>query len=98
MAAREVPRPLLRREPAPEGGLLRRGGARPHGLATAKIHGKELSFNNLLDLDGALRLLFDSARGCVILKHNNPCGAAVRRGLERAYELALARPVSAFGG
>ena len=51
-------------------------------LATAKLrHGKELSYNNLLDLDSALRLVrqFAEPAAC-ILKHNNPCGAADRRG------------------
>ena len=85
---REVPRPLLRREPAPEGGALRRVGAASStcSRASRKLHGKELSFNNVLDLDSARRLLdeFDEP-ACVIVKHNNPCGAAVgddgRRGL-----------------
>jgi phosphoribosylaminoimidazolecarboxamide formyltransferase/IMP cyclohydrolase len=70
-------------------------------LATAKLrHGKELSYNNLLDLDSALRLvrLFSEPAAC-ILKHNNPCGAAVAAetasAFERAYE---GDPVSAFGG
>jgi phosphoribosylaminoimidazolecarboxamide formyltransferase/IMP cyclohydrolase len=70
-------------------------------LATASVlHGKELSYNNLLDLDSALRLirLFDEPAAC-ILKHNNPCGASVaadtRAAFERAYE---GDPVSAFGG
>ncbi|MHB1561907.1 MAG: bifunctional phosphoribosylaminoimidazolecarboxamide formyltransferase/IMP cyclohydrolase, partial [Isosphaeraceae bacterium] len=70
-------------------------------LATASVrHGKELSYNNLLDLDSALRLirLFAEPAAC-ILKHNNPCGAAVAddpaSAFERAYE---GDPVSAFGG
>ena len=76
---------------------------RPAGpnLATAKLrHGKELSYNNLLDLDSALRLVrqFAEPAAC-ILKHNNPCGAAVAAdpasAFERAYE---GDPVSAFGG
>jgi phosphoribosylaminoimidazolecarboxamide formyltransferase / IMP cyclohydrolase len=70
-------------------------------LATAKLrHGKELSFNNLLDLDSALRLVrqFALPAAC-ILKHNNPCGAAVAPDLARAFELAYeGDPVSAFGG
>jgi phosphoribosylaminoimidazolecarboxamide formyltransferase / IMP cyclohydrolase len=66
----------------------------------AIVHGKELSYNNLLDLDSALRLVrqFAEPAAC-ILKHNNPCGAAVAALLctafERAYE---GDPVSAFGG
>jgi phosphoribosylaminoimidazolecarboxamide formyltransferase / IMP cyclohydrolase len=70
-------------------------------LATATIrHGKELSYNNLLDLDSALRLLrlFSEPTAC-ILKHNNPCGAAQDASLADAFELAYeGDPVSAFGG
>ena len=70
-------------------------------LATARIlHGKELSYNNLLDLDSALRLvrLFTEPCAC-ILKHNNPCGAAVAATADEAFELAYeGDPVSAFGG
>jgi phosphoribosylaminoimidazolecarboxamide formyltransferase/IMP cyclohydrolase len=70
-------------------------------LATARvIHGKELSYNNLLDLDSALRLIrtFAEPAAC-ILKHNNPCGAAVAGSPAEAFELAYeGDPVSAFGG
>ncbi len=70
-------------------------------LATAAIlHGKELSYNNLLDLDSALRLvrLFDGPAAC-ILKHNNPCGAAIADDPATAFEAAYeGDPVSAFGG
>ena len=70
-------------------------------LATARIlHGKELSYNNLLDLDSALRLvkLFDGPAAC-ILKHNNPCGAAIADDPAAAFEAAYeGDPVSAFGG
>ena len=70
-------------------------------LGTAKVlHGKELSYNNLLDLDSALRLirLFDGP-AATILKHNNPCGAAEADDLASAFELAYeGDPVSAFGG
>jgi len=70
-------------------------------LATAKIlHGKELSYNNLLDLDSALRLikLFEGPAAC-ILKHNNPCGAAIADDPAAAFEGAYeGDPVSAFGG
>ncbi|APW60003.1 Bifunctional purine biosynthesis protein PurH [Paludisphaera borealis] len=74
-----------------------------HGpnLATARVlHGKELSYNNILDLDSALRLirLFDEPAAC-ILKHNNPCGAAIADDLATAFERAYeGDPVSAFGG
>jgi phosphoribosylaminoimidazolecarboxamide formyltransferase/IMP cyclohydrolase len=70
-------------------------------LATARtLHGKELSYNNLLDLDSALRLVRNFAEpAACILKHNNPCGAAVARSLAEAFELAYeGDPVSAFGG
>jgi phosphoribosylaminoimidazolecarboxamide formyltransferase/IMP cyclohydrolase len=70
-------------------------------LATAKVrHGKELSYNNLLDLDSALRLVRSFAGpAAVILKHNNPCGGAVAEDLASAFELAYeGDPVSAFGG
>ena len=66
----------------------------------AKLHGRALSFNNVLDLDAARRLLdeFEQA-ACVIVKHNNPCGVAVAEQIGDAYEKALAcDPLSAFGG
>lgn len=68
-----------------------------------QLNGKELSYNNLLDLDAALELIDDLATlGGVpfaILKHNNACGAAVRPTLKEAWDAALAGdPVSAFGG
>jgi phosphoribosylaminoimidazolecarboxamide formyltransferase/IMP cyclohydrolase len=76
-------------------------GARSHVLSgVAKQHGKPLSFNNLLDLDSARRLLdeFDQP-ACVIVKHNNPCGTAVAERVNEAYEKAFAcDPLSAFGG
>jgi phosphoribosylaminoimidazolecarboxamide formyltransferase/IMP cyclohydrolase len=70
-------------------------------LATARVrHGKELSYNNLLDLDSALRLIRTFAEpAATILKHNNPCGAAVAETLSEAFELAYeGDPLSAFGG
>jgi len=76
------------------------GSAGPN-LATAKIlHGKELSYNNLLDLDAALRLIrLFAGPAATILKHNNPCGAAEANSLAEAFELAYeGDPVSAFGG
>src|SRR3954454_6385846 len=76
-------------------------GARSHVLSrVAKLHGRALSFNNVLDLDAARRLLdeFEPAT-CVIVKHNNPCGVATAEGIGAAYEKALAcDPMSAFGG
>ena len=67
-----------------------------------KLHGKELSYNNLLDVDAAVRLMQEYKQDgptFAILKHNNACGLATRPTLKAAYEDALAAdPVSAFGG
>src|SRR3954449_3717806 len=75
--------------------------ARSHVLSrVAKLHGKPLSFNNVLDLNSARTLLGDlDGPGCVIVKHNNPCGVAEAEELGPAYEKAFAcDPMSAFGG
>ncbi len=67
-----------------------------------QIHGKEISYNNLLDIDAAVSLMLEFYNGdCsfAILKHNNACGFATRPNLKEAYLDALAGdPVSAFGG
>ena len=67
-----------------------------------KHHGKELSYNNLLDVDAAVQLMHEfqnEAPTFAILKHNNACGLATRTTLSQAYTDALAGdPVSAFGG
>lgn len=68
-----------------------------------KIAGKELSFNNLLDVDAAVNLLADfkteGQATCIVIKHNNACGLATRPTVFQAWEDALAAdPVSAFGG
>jgi len=76
-------------------------GARTHLLARVEqLHGKDLSFNNLNDLSGARMLAREfTLPACVIVKHANPCGAAVGATLEEAYDKALASdPVSAYGG
>jgi phosphoribosylaminoimidazolecarboxamide formyltransferase/IMP cyclohydrolase len=76
-------------------------GARSHLLSmVSKLHGKELSFNNLLDLDSARNLVEEfELPAAAIVKHNNPCGCAVGSGLEEAFDKALATdPMSAFGG
>ncbi|HKG36875.1 MAG TPA: bifunctional phosphoribosylaminoimidazolecarboxamide formyltransferase/IMP cyclohydrolase [Solirubrobacterales bacterium] len=76
-------------------------GTRSHVLSrVSKLHGRALSFNNVLDLDSAQRLVDDFEEpACVIIKHNNPCGAAIAEGPLEAYEKALAcDPMSAFGG
>jgi phosphoribosylaminoimidazolecarboxamide formyltransferase/IMP cyclohydrolase len=65
-----------------------------------QLHGKPLSFNNLRDLDAARALLGElDGPACVIVKHANPCGAAIAGSVDEAYEGALASdPVSAYGG
>jgi len=67
-----------------------------------KLHGKELSYNNLLDVDAAVNLMNEftgEAPTFVIMKHNNACGIAQRETVLEAYVDALAGdPVSAFGG
>ncbi|MFL5767095.1 MAG: bifunctional phosphoribosylaminoimidazolecarboxamide formyltransferase/IMP cyclohydrolase [Actinomycetota bacterium] len=83
------------------------GGPGPFGGAEV-LQGKEMSFNNWLDLDAAAGLAADldatadAASGtaaCVIVKHNNPCGAAIAPTLGEAYRRAFASDdVSAFGG
>ena len=88
-----------------------RYGENPHQAASLyghpsrfyeTLHGKELSFNNLIDLSAALRLIDEFADGppaCAILKHTNPCGVAVADTLESAYERAFETDrQSPFGG
>ncbi len=96
----------LRRE------LVPRYGENPHQLAAVyrladqellggyqQLQGKQLSYNNFLDLDAARSLAASFAQPCVaIVKHNNPCGVGLATDLEDAYQRALAcDPVSAFG-
>jgi phosphoribosylaminoimidazolecarboxamide formyltransferase/IMP cyclohydrolase len=77
-------------------------GVADAGLAAAEqLQGKELSYNNIADADAALECVqqFTHGPACVIVKHANPCGAAVAGSLLEAYDLAHATdPVSAFGG
>jgi phosphoribosylaminoimidazolecarboxamide formyltransferase / IMP cyclohydrolase len=71
------------------------------GIAAAEqLHGKELSYNNLVDLDAAWQLVQEFERtAAAIIKHTNPCGCAEQATLKHAYLKALeADPVSAFGG
>ncbi len=66
-----------------------------------QLHGKEISYNNLLDIDAAVNLIaeFDNEPAIAILKHNNACGLAQRTTVKQAWVDALAGdPVSAFGG
>jgi phosphoribosylaminoimidazolecarboxamide formyltransferase / IMP cyclohydrolase len=76
-------------------------GGSPGSLANAeKLHGKALSFNNMLDLDASWALVreFEEPAAAVI-KHNTPCGAAVAATVAEAYTLAFdSDPLSAFGG
>jgi phosphoribosylaminoimidazolecarboxamide formyltransferase / IMP cyclohydrolase len=81
--------------------LYREPAARGAGVATARtLQGKDLSFNNVADADAAIecvRQFADSA--CVIVKHANPCGAALGATVREAYESAYRTdPTSAFGG
>jgi phosphoribosylaminoimidazolecarboxamide formyltransferase / IMP cyclohydrolase len=76
-------------------------GARTHLLSmVSKLQGKELSFNNLLDVDSGRRLVDEfELPAAAIIKHNNPCGAAVGSDVGEAFDRALASdPQSAFGG
>ncbi|MBK7931341.1 MAG: bifunctional phosphoribosylaminoimidazolecarboxamide formyltransferase/IMP cyclohydrolase [Bryobacterales bacterium] len=76
-------------------------GTGESGIAGARqLQGKELSYNNLVDLDAAWQLIqeFD-APACAIIKHTNPCGCAEGATVVEAYQKALeADPISAFGG
>jgi phosphoribosylaminoimidazolecarboxamide formyltransferase/IMP cyclohydrolase len=77
------------------------GRAGGFGIAQAtQLHGKEMSYNNYLDADAALRAAFDHEQPAVaIIKHANPCGIAVAGTIADAHERAHAcDPVSAFGG
>ena len=94
-----------------ENGKTLRYGENPHQKGTFygdldsffdKLHGKELSYNNLLDVDAAVNLMLEFKEAnptFAILKHNNACGVATRETISKAYTDALAGdPVSAFGG
>lgn len=82
--------------PHQQGGLYGYTGENP---AFEVLHGKEMSYNNWLDLDGAWQSAQDFPEPTVsIIKHGNPCGLASGENLAAAYEKALASdPVSAFG-
>src|SRR5207237_5433899 len=75
-------------------------GARMHVLSMIKQHGgRELTFNNLLDLNAGRLLVREfKVPACAIIKHNNPCGCAMGEGPLDAYRRAFAGdPMSAFG-
>ncbi|HEX6229340.1 MAG TPA: bifunctional phosphoribosylaminoimidazolecarboxamide formyltransferase/IMP cyclohydrolase [Solirubrobacterales bacterium] len=87
--------------PHQRGALYSEAGGRSHVLSgVAKLHGRALSFNNVLDLDSARRLTAEFEQpACTFVKHNNPCGVAVGEDALDAYRKALAcDPMSAFGG
>lgn len=98
--------------PQQKAALYKESGDREWGVVSAeKLQGKELSFNNYLDLDAAWQIvnslstpsaaLASAHNGtfCVIIKHTNPCGTALGNSPLEAYQLALgADPLSAFGG
>lgn len=87
--------------PHQRGAYYTQRGARSHLLSRVeKLHGKDLSFNNLLDLEGGRNLLAEfELPACVIIKHNNPCGVAVGQDVLSAYVAARdCDPVSAYGG
>jgi phosphoribosylaminoimidazolecarboxamide formyltransferase/IMP cyclohydrolase len=76
------------------------GPARPTIAAAEVLGGKQLSYNNILDLDAALGLALELAEpAAVVVKHNNPCGVAVAGDVATAYRYARdADATSAFGG
>ena len=87
--------------PHQSGALYAPAGAAPSGMAGAgQLHGRELSYNNLMDADAAWRTVSDFAEPTVaVVKHNNPCGLASRSAVAEAYHLAYeGDTVSAFGG
>jgi phosphoribosylaminoimidazolecarboxamide formyltransferase/IMP cyclohydrolase len=87
--------------PHQQAAFYARAGAPTHLLdGVRQLHGKELSFNNLLDLSAARELVEEFDRpACTIVKHNNPCGCAVGETVADAYDRAFAcDPQSAYGG
>ncbi len=80
--------------------LAMTGKTRPTIASAEVLGGKQLSYNNILDLDAALGLCLEFAEpAAIVVKHNNPCGVAVGPDIATAYQRAReADPVSAFGG
>lgn len=86
--------------------LRLRYGENPHQMAAfyshkalKQLHGKELSYNNILDLDASLAVFDFKGPTAVIIKHTNPCGLASANTIEQAFEMALKTDEkSAFGG
>jgi phosphoribosylaminoimidazolecarboxamide formyltransferase/IMP cyclohydrolase len=86
--------------PHQKAAFYRWGGRQSFGLAAAKqLQGKELSYNNIVDLEAAWDLVSEFEEpACCVIKHTNPCGTAVGTTLREAYVKAYeADPVSAFG-
>lgn len=92
-----------------DSGKMLRYGENPHQKGVfygnfneifEQLHGKEISYNNLLDIDAAVSLIADfDETALAILKHNNACGMACRSTVKEAWKAALAAdPISAFGG
>lgn len=97
--------PLRYGENPHQGAAWYQTGSQPTGWAAAtKLQGKELSYNNLVDLEAARQIIAEFVGpepepAAAILKHTNPCGVAQASSLGEAYQRALAAdPVSAFGG
>src|SRR5262249_40039634 len=86
--------------PHQEAALYTESGRDPWWREGAILEGKELSFNNLLDLESGSRMVYEFARpACAVIKHNEPSGVGLGEGPLAAYRRALAGdPVSAFGG
>jgi phosphoribosylaminoimidazolecarboxamide formyltransferase/IMP cyclohydrolase len=100
IALRKVTDLAYGENPHQAGAYYREVGARRHLLSQVEqLGGKDLSYNNLVDLEGARRVLREFVMpAVVIVKHANPCGVAVAATIEEAWERALAAdPVSAFG-
>ena len=100
VAARLVEATRYGENPHQKGAFYRTGEKRP-GIATARqVQGKELSYNNYADTDAAYELVAEFTQPAVaIIKHANPCGAAIGTTLREAWDKALrCDPVSAFGG
>lgn len=100
VALRKVTDLAYGENPHQTGAYYREVGARRHLLSQVEqLGGKELSYNNLVDLEGARRVLREFVMpAVVIVKHANPCGVAVAATIDEAWERALAAdPLSAFG-
>jgi phosphoribosylaminoimidazolecarboxamide formyltransferase/IMP cyclohydrolase len=100
LAARRTQRCRYGENPHQDAAVYRLEGTGAGLVGATQLQGKELSYNNFADADAAWALVRDfDEPALAIVKHANPCGAAVARTLEEAWQLALAcDPTSAFGG